>query len=136
MLRLMPQSSLSALSVLIMLIVMAACSGDDDSAEPDNSAESLAVIELFDDPVAQAPRAGVVPYDVNAVLYADEAEKLRFISVPDGKTADYDALGQWSFPDGTQLIKTFFYYRDVRSPELGRRLLETRIVERAAGRWT
>ena len=117
------------------MLVVAACSGDDEAA-PDNTPESLEALKLFDDAVEQTPAQGVTPYDVNAVLYADEAEKLRFISVPEGKTADYDAQGQWSFPDGTRLVKTFFYYLDARSPEQGRRLLETRIVERTAGRWT
>lgn len=123
-----------ARTLAILAIAVAACSGNGEQLEA--AAESLEALELFDDPVAQTPRRGVVPYDVNAVLYADESEKLRFISVPAGKTADYDAMGQWSFPDGTQLIKTFFYYNDVREPALGRRLLETRIVERAGGRWT
>jgi uncharacterized repeat protein (TIGR03806 family) len=121
----------------ILLFIVAACSGSDDDEQPEvTAAESLAALELFDDVVAQTPSRGVVPYDVNSVLYADESEKLRFISVPEGKTADYDAMGQWSFPDGTKLIKTFFYYNDLREPTAGRRLLETRIVERAAGRWT
>ena len=79
---------------MLAALILAACGGDEVVQETEP--ESLEALKLFADSVAQAPRDGVVPYDVNAVLYADEAEKLRFLSVPEGKSADYDALGQWS----------------------------------------
>jgi uncharacterized repeat protein (TIGR03806 family) len=123
-------------------LALAACGGDDtaptDEAEPPSttSPEKLTALGLFEDAVAQTPSEDVLPYDVNAVLYADEAEKLRFMSVPPGEAASYDALGFWDYPDGTVFIKTFFFYLDARDPELGRRLLETRIIRRDKGTWT
>jgi len=133
-----------ACAVAAVALALAACGGDDsapredEDAEPpaSSSAENLEALGLFDDAIAQTPAEGVVPYDVNAVLYADESEKLRFMSVPAGETAAYDAMGFWDYPDGTTFVKTFFFYRDVRDPELGRRLLETRIIRRDKGTWT
>jgi uncharacterized repeat protein (TIGR03806 family) len=119
---------------------LCACAGGEsgaaDASAPSAQPESLAALGLFDDPVAQSPVKGVLPYDVNAVLYADEAEKLRFMSIPKQTAADYDALGFWAFPDGTRFVKTFYYDHDARDPGRGRRLLETRIIERTAGAWT
>src|SRR5262245_26064635 len=125
----------------MVLGLIAACGGDDapatdDEPSPSAGPEKLTALGLFDDTVAQEPVRGVVPYDVNAVLFADESEKLRFIAIPKGERASYDALGFWDFPDGTRFVKTFFYYRDVRDPSLGRRLLETRIIERTGDKWT
>lgn len=112
--------------------------GDDaggDAGKPVDP-ESLESLELFADEVAQKPAAGVVPYEVNAVLYADEAEKLRFLAIPDGEPATYEDSAIWQFPDGTRLVKTFFFWNDARDHGRGRQLLETRIIERAAGKWT
>lgn len=129
-------------AVLALALAVAACGGDDSGPDeraehPDEpSAEKLTALGLFEDAVAQTPSDGVLPYDVNAVLYADESEKLRFLSIPSGEQATYDAIGFWDFPDGTLFIKTFFFYRDARDPGHGRRLLETRIIERSEGKWT
>lgn len=126
---------------VMALGLVAACGGDDaaptdDEPSPSAGPEKLTALGLFKDEVAQEPARGVVPYDVNAVLFADESEKLRFMAIPKGERASYDALGFWDFPAGTRFVKTFFYYRDVRDPSLGRTLLETRIIERSGDKWT
>ncbi|HEV8320282.1 MAG TPA: SO2930 family diheme c-type cytochrome [Myxococcota bacterium] len=84
----------------------------------------------------QEPVAGVVPYDVNAVLFADFAAKRRFIVLPDGGTIDYDPDARWTFPVGTTIVKTFSYPYDMRAPDLGERLVETRLLVRTAAGWT
>jgi uncharacterized repeat protein (TIGR03806 family) len=128
-------------------MLAAACGASDgastsppDSVNPSSpdaaAVDSLAATGLFADPVQQTPAAGVIPYDVISVLYADEAEKLRFLSIPAGTHATYDDVDFWDYPDGTKFIKTFFFDRDARDPSAGRRLIETRIVEREAGTWT
>jgi len=129
----------SAAAAAALTLTLAACGGDDSppSDEPASATpENLEALELFEDAVEQTPAEGVVPYDVNAVLYADEAEKLRFMVVPAGETATYDAMGFWDYPDGTTFVKTFFFYVDARDPGQGRRLLETRIIRRDEGEWT
>jgi uncharacterized repeat protein (TIGR03806 family) len=129
-----------------IVLAAAGCSGDDaTSGEPEHArddagsapqVEQLDDLGLFRDAVEQDPEDGVIPYDVNAVLYADLSEKLRFINIPDGEQAGYEPDRYWDFPDGTRLVKTFFFYTDARDPSLGRRLIETRIIERAAGKWS
>lgn len=83
----------------------------------------------------QVPADGIVPYDVTALLYTDGASKLRFIRLPSDGKIGLDDHGRWQFPDGTTIIKTFYYPTDERDPSKGRRLLETRLLERRDGAW-
>jgi uncharacterized repeat protein (TIGR03806 family) len=118
---------------------LAGCGGSNDSAAVTTKPPaqgSLEALGLFEDAVAQTPAKGVVPYDVIAPLYADESQKLRFMALPKGEKATYDPTEMWDYPDGTRFVKTFFYYEDARDPSLGRRLLETRIVEHEGDVWT
>jgi uncharacterized repeat protein (TIGR03806 family) len=109
-------------------------STNDSTSTP--SGERLSDLWFFADLVAERPAPETIAYDVVAALYADEAEKLRFLSIPRGKTAVYDSLGFWDYPDTTSFIKTFYFQRDVRDERLGRRLVETRVIRRDAGVWT
>lgn len=103
---------------------------------PGPTGEPLEALGLFADTVAQEPAQDTIAYDVNAVLYADEVEKLRFIALPSGQAAEYDPVAMWSYPDGTRFIKTFYVPLDARDLQAGRRLIETRIVERSGDHWT
>jgi len=89
------------------------------------------------EPSKQATRRseGVEPYDVRSKLYSDESDKFRFIVLPDGETIEYAEAEPWSFPDGTIVIKTFYYPNDARDPGAGRQLLETRLMIKRAGEW-
>lgn len=82
--------------------------------------------------VDQAPREGVVPYEINAPLYADAAGKKRFIVLPEGEKIAYSPEDPWTFPTGTIIVKTF--WMDLAQGE--RRVLETRLLTREPdGRW-
>lgn len=76
----------------------------------------------------QKPVAGVLPYSLNTPLFTDYAEKLRFLKLPDNQTVAYNEKEVLNFPVGSTLIKTFYYPNDFRKPELGRRLIETRLL--------
>ncbi|HLV21560.1 MAG TPA: hypothetical protein VKZ49_11785 [Polyangiaceae bacterium] len=86
------------------------------------------------------PAAALIPYGITSPLWSDGAAKQRFIALPDDGTitvkncaADPDACtegtdtytplddGDFSFPDGTVLVKTFGF---------GDRLVETRLLVR------
>jgi uncharacterized repeat protein (TIGR03806 family) len=73
------------------------------------------------------PAAGLISYDVNAPFWSDGAGKERWIGLPDGQTITVGASGDWDFPNGTVLVKSF---RD------GLRLIETRLFMRHPdGNW-
>lgn len=81
------------------------------------------------------PARQVFPYEVNAPLFSDYAEKARFIYLPEGTKMVYRADAAFDFPPGSVIIKHFFYYHDARYPEKGRRILETRLLLRDAKGW-
>ncbi|GHG91813.1 PQQ-dependent sugar dehydrogenase [Comamonas sp. JC664] len=67
------------------------------------------------------PSAGLIPYDVNAPLWSDGAQKERFIGVPDGTAMTVGPEGVLDAPPGTVAVKTFL---------LGGRRVETRLFMR------
>lgn len=88
------------------------------------------------------PAAGLIPYDVNAPLWTDGADKGRWIAIPNDGTHDTPAErvtwsrdGSWTFPVGTVLIKHFAVPIDDSNPALTR-ALETRFfVNGDDGKW-
>lgn len=83
----------------------------------------------------QKPVEGVVLYRLNTPLFSDYAEKLRFVKLPPGTSARYDAHEVLDFPVGTTIIKTFYFPIDFRDPAKGRRLMETRLLVRNETGW-
>jgi uncharacterized repeat protein (TIGR03806 family) len=70
---------------------------------------------------------GVLPYDVNSPLWSDGAVKERFMALPDGARIHVEADGDFTFPVGTVLIKSF---------SLGGKRVETRLLVRHTdGAW-
>lgn len=81
------------------------------------------------------PEADVIPYDLNTPLFSNYAEKLRFIQLPKGTKTDYNDSIAFNFPEGTVLIKNFYYPNDFRKPEKGRRIMETRLLVHTSKGW-
>lgn len=79
----------------------------------------------------KAPASGLIPYSVVAPLWSDGAIKKRWIALPDWRvgnpTIDVETDGDFSFPIGTVLMKSF---------ELNNKLIETRLFMRHEdGEW-
>lgn len=53
------------------------------------------------------PNSGLIPYNVANQLWSDGAEKERWIALPNGETVDVDINGDFDFPVGTILAKSF-----------------------------
>ena len=86
-------------------------------------------------PAEQQPANGTIPYRLNTPLFSDHAEKLRFIRLPAGATVAYNDSAVLDFPVGTAIVKTFYFPADMRHPEKGRRLMETRVLLRESAGW-
>jgi len=82
-----------------------------------------------------APNEGIVPYQLNSSLFTDYAFKKRFIKFPTGTFASYHPSDVLQFPEGTVLIKNFFYPADFRKPEENIRIVETRLLILESGNW-
>ena len=98
--------------------------------------ENLSEYNFFKGELKQLqPAEDIIPYDLNTPLFSDYAEKARFIKVPAGKKIIYNAGQVFDLPLGTVLIKNFYFYNDVRKPELGRRIIETRLLAHMQDGW-
>lgn len=98
-------------------------------------ARLLSDYRLFLDPGARTPNARVTPYELNTALYADGALKFRYVYVPEGAQAEYNADGVFAFPIGTVLVKTFAVPADMRRPSENVRFIETRLLIRREAGW-
>lgn len=127
---------------LALSLLVASCSGDEGEARqqqgdpPATSTGELDEFGIFADTRRQIPAEGVLPFDVIATLYADEAWKRRFVRIPEGKAITYANEGSWEWPDGSIIAKTFSFPLDMRDPSLGERLVETRLLIKEEGKWT
>ena len=91
---------------------------------------------LFNRPMsALRPAPGVVLYELNTPLFSDYSQKQRLVWLPPGAPAAYRRQGPFDFPVGTIIAKTFYYENDMLDPTAGRRLIETRILERRDEGW-
>lgn len=116
------------MSFLVVMVCVAAVVPPvaiDPAAPP---ARMISAYNLFKDASRQIPNDGVVPYDLNTPLYSDYAAKHRFVWMPQGTTATYNAEGVFDFPVGSVLVKTFGFLHDIRDPAKGERIIETRLL--------
>ena len=81
-----------------------------------------------------SPAKNVLPYQLNTPLFSDYAEKLRFVYLPEGTSANFQSEEVFDFPIGAVLIKNFFYFNDLRNKK-ERRILETRLLIHQAEGW-
>jgi uncharacterized repeat protein (TIGR03806 family) len=81
------------------------------------------------------PKNGVIPYELRTALFSDYAQKLRFVRLPEGTKATYNPKEVFDFPVGTVLIKNFYYANDLRKPEKGRKIMETRLLVHEQSGW-
>jgi uncharacterized repeat protein (TIGR03806 family) len=97
------------------------------AAAPDTIPSLLSATGCTDPNDATLPYEGLVPYDLNAPFWSDGAAKDRWIGLPNGTTITREADGDWSFPNGTVIVKNF---------RLGGDLVETRhLMQHPDGVW-
>lgn len=81
------------------------------------------------------PVKDVFPYDINAALFSDYAFKKRLIKLPSNGVIRYKELDTFDFPEGTILIKNFYYPADFNKPDAAIRILETRLLILEQEKW-
>lgn len=81
------------------------------------------------------PAEGYHLVELQSALFSDGSQKQRLLHVPEGTQVRVSGDGLPEFPDGTTLVKTFFYYYDDRDPSLGRQVIETRLLILEQGLW-
>lgn len=74
-------------------------------------------------------------YELSSTLFTDYAEKQRLIKVPSGTSLKAINDGLVGFPEGTILVKTFYYLHDKREPSKGKNIIETRLLIKKNNAW-
>lgn len=74
-------------------------------------------------------------YNLATPLFSDYAEKQRLIRLPAGTRLTAVDDGLPVFPDGTIIVKTFYYFRNKADTSLGKKIIETRLLIRHEGKW-
>lgn len=147
---------------LLAIMLLVGCSKSPPvafHADPDDVPQKLSAWHLFRVTGGRlALNDGVVPYDLNIILFTDYAHKLRTIWMPKGVSARYRTGDALDFPVGTIISKTFYYpvvdngarRRDevLRTADYSRdfagegldlrhvRLVETRLLVRRKSGWS
>lgn len=80
------------------------------------------------------PSEDVLPYALNAPLFSDYASKKRFIYQPTSIKTPYSTGSVLDFPEGTVLIKNFYYKAD-EIAETENRIIETRLLIHESKGW-
>ena len=91
---------------------------------------TLSAYGFFTDLKTRTPAARVTPYALNTPLFSDYSVKQRYVYVPTGRSAPYDASAVLDLPIGSALIKTFGYGEDAAFKPI-----ETRLLLRRASGW-
>jgi uncharacterized repeat protein (TIGR03806 family) len=80
---------------------------NNSSTNPTGPADQLSQTGCFDSNNPSVPAPGLIPYDLQVALWSDAATKQRWMAIPDGRTIDVAADGDFLFPEGTVLVKEF-----------------------------
>lgn len=137
----------SALLLIILVTIILSCS----KTEEEYIAVSPVTIDLTQVPYAklsdyhffegeiknQIPVLNVLPYEPASSLFTDYAHKKRFVWMPIGSKATYNADNKvLELPVGAALIKTFYYDNAQNVSPVGTtRIIETRIMIRKSSGW-
>lgn len=80
------------------------------------------------------PSADVQSFEIASALFTDYAEKQRLVKIPKGKMMVAKGDGLPDFPEGTILVKTF-YYHDPAPGITTKRPVETRLLIKNKASW-
>lgn len=98
--------------------------------------DSLSTYAIYSgDPADLIPTDNFHLLELSSALFTDYASKQRLIKLPAGSKLQALDLDKFDFPDQTILAKTFYYHHDFQKKELGKRIIETRLLIKAEGHW-
>jgi len=128
-----------SLSILIGSITFLSCSNeavDDLNGLNGVPFEKLSEYEFFKGDMADLdPASKMIGFDLTTPLFTDFAQKARFLYVPEGKTVAYNETDFLEFPVGSMLVKNFYYANDLRNPDQGKKIIETRVLAHFSDGW-
>lgn len=121
------------------IIAIQSCNKEELKISADQTILTLTNLSEYNiyqgNPTDLIPTSEFKLYELSSQLFTDYAEKQRLIKLPPGTSMEIIDNGLLNFPEGTIIAKTFYYFKDKRNPSLGKKLIETRILEKTNGKW-
>lgn len=133
--------TLKHFSLFLLISLFLACTKDKDSNTiPIPNTVSfepiLSAYQIFDgDMKLLQPSSAYHEVELSSHLFVNYAKKQRLIKVPDGTKLKKLDQGLPEFPEGTIIVKTFYYYHDETNPSLGKQIIETRLLIKQEEQW-
>jgi len=124
--------------ILIMILVFSiqACENDEVFQPTDHFPTRLSNTGIFVGKSSDLiPSDEYTFYELSSELFSDYAEKQRLIKLPPGEELVQVDGGLPNFPNGTSLVKTFYYWNDKSDTSKGKKILETRLLVRQSNDW-
>ncbi len=98
--------------------------------------DNLSSYEIYQGEMADlAPTEDFHLLELSSTLFTDYAYKQRLIKIPSGTQIQDLNDDSISFPDGTILVKTFYYLNDERDAKEGKRIIESRLLIKENNSW-
>ena len=126
------------LSLTLCILSAWACQTSDHTATqaPFSFYPTLSQFQFFQGNINRLePVDEVIAYELNSPLFTDYASKTRFFRLPPNTKMIYKGSGLPEFPEGTILIKNFFYQEGENLTQPNRRLVETRLLVKDQNTW-
>lgn len=136
-------SDFTKIAVVAVTALITGCGGGGDGGsnipipKSQSFQNSLSSYNIFSGEMRQlTPASGFVLYELSSELFTDYASKQRLISVPEGSQVTKLSSGELSFPEGTMLVKTFYYPNNAEHALTNEsQIVETRLLVKAQGEW-
>lgn len=122
--------------LLSFLLIITFQSCEKDALEPIDFSEKLSDYNIYQGDLSDLNSTDEYHlYELSSPFFSDYAEKQRLIKIPDGSimTATDDEL--LDFPNGTIIVKTFYYFNDKRDETQGKQIIETRLLIKSNDDW-
>jgi uncharacterized repeat protein (TIGR03806 family) len=122
--------------VLLCVSIMTVQSCEKDAIEPTGF-----LLKLSDYNVYQGNISDLVTnedyniYELSSPFFSDYAEKQRLIKIPNGTLINAVDDELLDFPEGTIIVKTFYYFKDKRDETKGKKVIETRLLIKENNDW-
>ncbi|MDA9563541.1 hypothetical protein N9R81_02570 [Flavobacteriales bacterium] len=137
----------SLLYIAVVLTIASSCRkdrGDSQTIEIPNFnypetitfEDSLSAYNIYaGDPANLIPTSDFQLLELNSVLFTDYNYKQRLVKVPSGERITKLDDGSLDFPDGSILVKTFYYYDDENDTTRGKNIIESRLEIKESNTW-
>jgi hypothetical protein len=138
------RTAISTSLAIVLFFSVSSCAPKDDLVKTDGPPnlttlpDSISGLKIYKGATKDLiPNSWYTDFEGASDLFTDSCEKQDLIYIPEGQKIVPPAVGSGlpTFPSGTIFLKTFYYYNDKRNPDLGKKIIETRVILFANGKW-